>query len=344
MSDAREQFRNAQAIPSDDPMREVECWNHLGLNALRLEDSAEAIAAFSEIKDASAPAKYQLAKLYARSGDLERAVPMLEELRKQIGIANEPYMFRARLEQARGNAKLGGLYRSAAQRAPAQLVNSAHARFYARPLRGRFGAARLMAEAQEVFRGGKREAALELAYRARNADWTRETNLRIVWFAAELKRFDEALKALEAQLEREGRLPLLLQRRAELLELAGRPEDALADWRDVDRLRPSRVAHLALARACERRGDEDGARRHGARALFRDGLTHFRSNSLTLAKTSFMAATERDPKHADSWFYLGEIGRVTRRSNAARAAYARCLDLDPGHSGARAGLAQVNGR
>jgi cytochrome c-type biogenesis protein CcmH/NrfG len=61
------------------------------------------------------------------------------------------------------------------------------------------------------------------------------------------------------------------------------------------------------------------------------GIERLDSNQPVVAMEALTEATARDPGSAAAWHFLGEAYRAQGRTADARAAYDRCLALDPNH-------------
>ena len=77
--------------------------------------------------------------------------------------------------------------------------------------------------------------------------------------------------------------------------------------------------------------------------LFNHGLAHQRSMHSTVALASLKKASELDPENVLYHFAVADVHEQMRDFEAAEPRYRRCLELEPMHPGAQAGLAQVLG-
>jgi cytochrome c-type biogenesis protein CcmH/NrfG len=70
------------------------------------------------------------------------------------------------------------------------------------------------------------------------------------------------------------------------------------------------------------------------------GVDAYRQDRLEAARELLEEAVALAPGEARSWYYLGEIHRAQGSDNDARAAYQRCVALDPDHGRALDRLAE----
>jgi tetratricopeptide (TPR) repeat protein len=88
---------------------------------------------------------------------------------------------------------------------------------------------------------------------------------------------------------------------------------------------------LLLAEVYERAGERERARAKRAAGLVSTGTALLDSGRLPLAYDVLTQATRLTPESADAWYWLGETCRAGGRTAEAKAAYDRCLQLNPDH-------------
>ncbi|MDR3634982.1 MAG: FG-GAP-like repeat-containing protein [Isosphaeraceae bacterium] len=122
--------------------------------------------------------------------------------------------------------------------------------------------------------------------------------------------------------------------RARLEAAKGKPDDALASWRKAAVADPeNRVAHYQLAQELTRRGDENGASHHRARAE----ALRARENVLSRTLTELLDG-RRD---AEAFQRLAALCREAGFNAEARAWLEETIRIDPTLSGAQAELARL---
>jgi tetratricopeptide (TPR) repeat protein len=109
--------------------------------------------------------------------------------------------------------------------------------------------------------------------------------------------------------------------RAQALELAGRPEDALSLYEQMSAERPDDFALLA-----------DMASASFATAKRSGEVSHYENAVLLLERLTAAA-----PQHSEAFFMLATARQEIGRNAEAAIAYDRCLEVDPGN--VEAGLA-----
>ena len=124
--------------------------------------------------------------------------------------------------------------------------------------------------------------------------------------------------------------------------MSGEPEKARASWLRAAGLGAGldlKATHHKLAQSFARASDQPTADRHLARGHYFVGRDLLQFGHADKAVTYFAAAVKHDPALAQAWFYLGEARRLSGEKEPAAVAYRACLDLNPDHGRALAGLA-----
>jgi tetratricopeptide (TPR) repeat protein len=157
----------------------------------------------------------------------------------------------------------------------------------------------------------------------------------------------EAVRLLVEVVERAGPSVKTLTRLGAAQHKGGRPDVAAQVWTRAAGLGVGgavRHLHYKLATYHEEKGATKEARRHYALAQHGRGHEAFWAGQFAVAQGALEKAIEYDPAMASSWFYLGEIHRLLRQTEPARKAYQRCLEINPEHGRAHAGLALLDAR
>ena len=137
--------------------------------------------------------------------------------------------------------------------------------------------------------------------------------------ARPLRLLEPVSDSLRVALRRQEGLTLaLIQERTDHLIRQGRPAEAVAEWRQVQRQEPDSPEILA-----------------------RLGRAHALSGRLEEAVSAYRAALELDPSHRDSQVLLGDALLQQRQLGLARAAYEHALELDPSHARTRFKLGSI---
>lgn len=328
LDDAVTQYKAAARL-ADGQRRDV-CWYHVARCLLRKQDHAGAQEALREAGE-FALARYELAKLLARTGHPEEAANILDAL-----LASNPQelklnQLRARVATDLGDAPTARRCRDLLEQSQDRLFVDSTVEYIGLLRAGR-GLPRLRAKTVELEQAGQFAGAASELTASQKLEWDLITARRLVRLNVRLGRLDEALAVLAQMTERFGTSPEFLEQQGDVAALQGRTREAAQLWQQAVRLRPSARLHDLLADAAERNGDAALTQQHRARSELCRGLDSYRSHRDAEAAAQFQAAVELDPQLADAWFYLGQLQRAGGDVAAAEASYRRCLELRP-HSG-----------
>lgn len=314
------------------------CWYCIGMNLLREEKAVDAEAAF-RAAPRYAPADYELARLLARSNRWADAVSILDRLIAAFPEREKFLQLRARAARATGDLAAAELFEDRADRASEVLSSDELTGFLVDQV-DRHGLATWVQQGKDLLANGSPEAAtvlrnvLEVEFRRDAADLLATVELS-------LGRAEEAMQVLSTAIARNGPSPRRLVLLGDAALARGDSQTAHMSWERAARMRTDRLAHERMAQLASLLGDDGGARRHHAVALYAAGVAAERSGQLTEAAHSLEQAVSLDPDRVHAWFHLGECRRLLGDVNAAREAYDRCLALDPLHGRARRGIQRL---
>lgn len=339
IEDGIERYREALA-GEDAYLQQLhgEIWYRMGRFYRRLEDAPRAEAAFRE--SGLPKARLQLAFVLTQTGRPAEAEPLVAEVLDAMPRELEPLRLMYRLALLRGHEE-------AMAEAHDRLERSTHTlSFLNNPApmfrtQERFGVARLEAAATRALEAGRREQAVTLLHEAMGHEWREALVDALARAEIQRGRPREAVALLEELIERTGGTPRAMRRLAEAHRHLGAPSSARHWLERSVALRPTRQAYEALAALAQGRNDRPTEQRYTARAMHMAGIEHFRDDQIEEARTYFHRAVDIEPDLAHAWFYLGEVKRLTDRTDAAREAYERCLTLDPAHGRAAASLSRL---
>lgn len=334
-------IRFDQAATLVNGKRQNVCFYHIARCALRKADVEQARTALTAAGDFEL-ARYELAKLLARTGHADEAAAILDVMLASHPLELKLILLRARVATALGDAGAVRRCRDLRERARERLFTDSTVE-YIGLLRAMRGLPHLRAQSAELEHAGKYAAAADQLSNAQKLEWDLATARRLVRFDVVLKRYDEAATVLDEMTERFGTSPEFLEQQGDLAFLQLRADDAEELWQRAVRMRPNARLHRQLADAADRRGAVDVARINRARMEHWLGVGDYRENRDVEAIKHFRSSLELDPQQADAWLYLGELQRVAGQTEEAAAAYRRCLELRP-HSGrAMDQLAELSG-
>jgi tetratricopeptide (TPR) repeat protein len=342
LEEANAAYERAVSLGHSDPGG---CWYYVGRNRLRVEKPAEARAAFDRAGDQPS-ARYEVARLLAKGGDDAAALAVLDRLAAGHPAAVQPHLLRHRIEVLRGGP--AAVHADRANRFLTRLPTPFD-RDYRRleDAHDRLGFGGDLKAAETLIAAGRTAEAEPRVRAAFAGDWSPSAADLLAEIEFVGRRPDEAARVLREAVERAGPTPHLLIRLGDAYADAGRLDLAVPAWTRATGLGTGaevKNAYHRLATYHERAGRAEAARWHMARALFGAGHEEFWAGRLDDAHLLFSRATETDPTLAAAWFYLGETERLRGRAEAARRAYRKCLELEPGHGRAHTGLALLDAR
>ncbi len=337
-SEANEQYRRAISLGHPSP---ADCRYFIGRNLLREEKEPEARAAFVEAGDHPA-ARYELARLLVRDGHLEEAAAEGDRLAAEYPKALQPWLLRARIEVLRGDAKAEARFADRADHTLDRLPTP----FDAQSQRlmdafDRMGAEHEWRACRDLLTAGKVAEAEPRLRDALEAQWDPVGADLLAEAELQNGRPREAFFLLNEVVEKAGPTAYSLTRLGDALEAGGQIDAAVKTWlRAVDLGTPEELKdlHYRLSMHFDQSRNPERARQHLALAYYGAGLLAFHRREWADARTTLEKAVETDPKSAQAWFYLGELHRAQGRPAEARAAYRRCLDVNPNHGRALAAL------
>ena len=360
-SEAIERFERAITLTAGfnrqaDPQAAARCWYCIGRNELRnapvvkppgddagIEDKHvdKAESAFREAGD-FLPAQRQLAHLLIRSNRASEAMAILDRL-----VARHPnevtfYQLRARARDSLGDS-IGAQRDQDRATQSTDVLPSDMVTHRLQLQSSQFGLGRHLEECRNLMRSGHlAEAARRLeGYVAMDS---RVPILSLLW-QCEIQHghAQQALELIQQVEETMGIGPERISAMGNAQLLLGRADQAVAHWQRAASFKLFVEPHFELIRHFERQGDATRVKFHRARMLFAEGVYAWRENQLEPARFKLVQSLENDPGQPHAWYYLGDTLRVQGKSEEARVALERCLNLQPHHGRARASLDHVGG-
>ena len=305
------------------------------------KDVDKAESAFREAGD-FLPAQRQLAHLLVRSNRATEAMAILDRLVTLHPNEVTFYQLRARARDALGDS-VGAQRDRDRSTQSTDVLPSDMVTHRLQLQSSQFGLGRHLEECRNLMRAGHlAEAARRLEdYVAMDS---RVPILSLLW-QCEIHR-GHAQQALELLQQVEGTMGIRPERisamgNAQLM--LGRADQAVAHWQRAASFKLFVEPHFELIRHFERQGDATRVKLHRARMLFAEGMYAWRENQLELARYKLAQSLEHDPGQPHAWYYLGDTLRLLGKSEEARGALERCLNLQPHHGRARAALGHVGG-
>lgn len=328
-----------------------ECWYLVGRNHLRLENVDAAREAFQRAPDQPG-ARYEIARLAARSGQYAEATKLADALTAEFPQCFQPWILRCRLESLTGGDSLDVLsdHSEHAQKALPTPFLREFERF--RDLSMQLGPPREERTYESSRKTDQKEAGERRFRRAtmqlerRPQDWESAFAQRRALDALfEGGNSDEAIGLLEDALEKAGPSRTLLINLGNAYSASGRRQDVIKAWRRALIFgSPSYLQHYyaGLAKLEELEGDKQSALRYRALASYAAGHDAFSKDQFAACRDKMKQALELRSDLVQAWFYLGESYRLLGQRESALKAYQRCLELDENHGRAIAGLQLSN--
>jgi tetratricopeptide (TPR) repeat protein len=325
--------------------RAADCWYYIGRNHLRAEQEGPAAEALGRAGDLPA-ARYQGALLAARAGRSAEAEAEAARLATEFPAAQEPVSLLYRLAVARNDrptaARLADRFARQPERLPTPFAEE-HRWVYS--VYYQLGRNRLTRDAGAAMQAGRYAEAEKKLREAQAASWDPDTADQLAEALFRLGRPAEAAAIQAEAVERNGPAFGLLWRLGESYAAAHREDDSRAAWERADALATgtwAREMWAGLADRYARRGDTDRATAYRARSALATGMEAVKAGRPGPAVGPLTAAVKLDPRLAHGWYYLGEAARAEGRTADARAAYQRCLQIDPDHGRAIRALELVS--
>ncbi|MBA2115580.1 tetratricopeptide repeat protein [Bremerella alba] len=315
-------------LTSEDQAMQVYALYAMGRNAIRMEDAEQAHRLFQQNSGYPA-ADYQLAKLWVRSGDTEKALPLIRKNLANIPFSLGFHFLDQRAQDALGDRRAAFMAKSMVDRS-AYLVSLNFNTDYVAPLNAQTGI---------------NSRVTDLTVAREDEDWDRVEVIGNEVFsligdssvfaakpfvdamlqASLHKQHPQEVLDLVAKLKSEGRIDAItLEAAGDAYLLLNDPTQAIAYWQRALRLNPSISLHEKLADH-----GNVGERFHRSQVALKQGLEHYRRNRLRSAIPKFQQAIDINPDSAVAWYYLGEMYFHLDQLDEAAKAYQKCSELDP---------------
>ena len=315
----------------------------IGRNYLREENVDRAEETFRQNLGFQ-PAEYQLAKILVRSNRSEEALAIIES-----NLRKSPDSLYFRLLQSLALESLGRT-REAKQAADRleramYIIQLSFNINIVKPYSVRHG---VQKEVQEYFKlielndmdllARKLDTIFELIDE-RPLPQHRSTLVRMIEVEFQRKDPKRMLMLLD-QLNQYGIEDAdMLQFRAGAYMLSGEMEKAISLLQRVAKMSPTVEVHQTLANIYEQQKDNKKRDEHQAKMALLNAMMAFRNNQLPAAEESIQKSIKLNPKDPQAWFYNAELKRLQGDRKSARAAYERCIELNPNHGRALRELA-----
>lgn len=314
------------------------CWYGIGRNYLRQEDALNAEKAF-RAGIGYAPCRRQLIRILVRSKRASEALPMLDQLIARNPTENCYYQLRARARTQSGDVKGAAEDWAHVERATSHLRTDA----IIEELQIEAGNVGLYREFQEATKLMLTDPhrAVDRLQELLDADWRLELASLLVDAQLQIGNAQQAADLLEEMIKRDGASPGRLAQLARCNQMLNNHKRAFALRKRIAKIRNLESVHADLAVDYHRRNQPELARKHRALAHLTAGISRYRKNALSEARSELERAVKIDPQLANAWYYLAECQRALDLPQKAEMAYRRCLEVDEDHGRARLRLLQL---
>jgi|SRR5579883_37943 len=343
LDEANVQYRRAAEL---QPEQADAIAYFIGRNLLRADKPQEARAAFAEGKALDANC-YELARLHLRAGELTEAEVLLQRLTITHPNTLQVHLFGYRVAMERGDARQAFIRADDARYATDKLQTPFDEEaFRIVKVTQSLGPRRQWKEGRDLIEKGRLDEAENVLLDANRRFPNPGIDELFADLALRRGRFEEAVTLLEGIEARNGRSARIAAQIGNVWDAAGQPAKARTSWLWAAQLEAGanlKDVHHNLARSFVTAGDKVAAERHLARGHYFVGRDLLRFGYAQQSINYFAAAGKHDPSMESAWFYLGEARRRAGLTEPAAIAYRSCLQLNPDHGRALAGLAAVDG-
>lgn len=317
----------------------------IGRNYLREENAVKAEELFRK-NNGFQPADYQLAKLLVRSGRAEEALPYIER-----NLAKTPNSLVFGQLQAQALESLGRLEEAKQARDQVEhalyLVELHFNTSFLTPYSKRHGIQKELEVYNQLIERN------DMNYLAQKLDeLLKLVNERLPQYQATLtsmleveyqRKNPELILKLIQKLKANGVVNAeTLQFEAGAYMLSGDMEKAVPLLQRVLEMSPTIEVHQTLADYYEQQQDLEKRDYHQAKMALLIAMMSFRNNQMKTAEEAIERSVDLNPEDPQAWYYAAEIKRLLGDQAAAKAAYQKCLKLNPNHGRAIRELELLN--
>ncbi len=301
---------------------------------LRLGRDADAATIWTQLPDVPI-ARYELAVYYWRTGQYDAAERLAMALDREFPTSYPPAGLLHRIALMRGDAAAAARWADTfAYRSQPLPTPFDHEVSWIFATANSIGSDRYFRDAGRAYQVGQWAEAERLLRQALAAGWSPEMADRL----AEVQYLQgdpaAARRALQEVVEQDGPTWEVLWRLGQAYAATGQPQEALQLWKRAAAWATGRYAAELLkdlADWYEHRQQPEKAKSYRVHALVREAVGHLDDGQPQAARPLLQQAVQLDPAAATAWFFLGEAERLAHNPQAARAAYRRCLELQPHH-------------
>lgn len=330
-----EKLKNMKSDPSVPFTNRRHYLYAIGRNYLRLEKPAVAEQAFQQNADFQ-PADFQRAKLMVRSGRAEDALSIIQRNLKETPNSLCFGFLKYRALDALGRTAQAKQAADRLERAMYVIPLNFNTEFIM-PYSKRIGIAREIEDYNQMLDrddmdhlAKKLDAVLEMMGDRRMPAF-KSTVMRMIEVDFQRKNTDRMLMLLQRLNDFGVEEPDTIQFRAGVYLLKGDLKKAEQYLLRVAAMSPTIEIHQTLANIYAQQNEIQKRDYHQGKMALLTAMMSFRNDNLDYAEEAIQEAVQKNPEDPQAWFYYAEIKRLKGDSESARAAYEKCLKLNPNH-------------
>lgn len=316
------------------------CWLAIGQDRLREEQIEPAREALRQAPDLP-KAQWLLARVMIRSGDAEKAIPMLDRLLLKNPEILELNEMRAWAAEELGHAEEALRFQDLALRSSRHLERMEPTFQSVQKRRDAMGASAAYHQSIAAEKKGQLEEAATLARKSLNASWEEAKAVQLAKLETMLGRHQKVIEVMKEANEREGASSRTMNVIGVASMMLRDHQQAVDAWENACRIQPTSGIYHKLVFAAKARGDRKEAQRYSALEEYFLGRTALEKSDLLTAQRHLETASQGLPDDASISFYLAETRRALGDSAGAVAGYQRCVQINPGHGRARRSLERL---
>ncbi len=317
------------------------CWLNIGQDRLREENVPAAMDALRKALDIP-KAKFLLSRVLIRSGQAKEAIALLDDLLRDSPAMIEYNQMKSWAENELGDQAAAQEFYERSLRSRQELTKWDPTYQEVQGRRKTMGSQAWHEKSLQLETQGKPEAALEWSRKAVQAFWVEDRAQELAKLELLTGHPKEAIALAEDCVERVGAS-------AKTLDIIGVASVQLGDraraqrvWEQAIELEPTPNLYGKLAELRRLADDALGASRYRSLEQYQTGKDAWLNNDLTGAREHLEKAVALYDGHAHTWFYLGETRRFLGDIPGAKAAYRRCLQINPDHGRALRAWERLN--
>ncbi len=328
LEEGNQQFEKAIELGYDDP---AAAWYFIGRNQMRAENPEAAQKSFRKASEL-AIAKFELAKILFRKGELDESKRLLIEVLETNPDTMRLLPILARIEAAQGETRRAISFSVEGSEAIDRLSSPfdiEHKKI--KTAYESIGYERRVLEILELANRLKTEEALTQFKALQEIRWTQSVNESIIKLEEDLLYRENALAHVQDRRRRLGPFSKWLEKEGELHRKMLNPEAAINAWKKSANLRTeiATASFEALAENSDREGNHQQSIDYQVAGINQIGRKYFQIGQYYDAAMALKEALKLNPESAVTHYNLGKANRRIQKFEEAEKHYRKCLEIDP---------------